>query len=71
MNSFFYLNYNPEPGRHQLKKEKGTLIYGGEKYNVLFDGVTPYLLIWLDQILDARADTREIRGRVLKPKYLN
>jgi hypothetical protein len=70
-NSFFYLKYNPGPGRHQLSKEKGTLAYNENTYDVLFDGVTPYLLIWLDQILEAKTDTREIRGRVFKPKYLN
>jgi len=68
-NSFFYLKYNPGPGRHQLSKEKGSLDYNGNRYDVIFDGVTPYLLIWLDQILEAEVYTREIQGQYKNSRY--
>jgi len=53
MNSFFYLKYEPGPGRHNLNIEKGSLVYNGKTYDVLFDGATPYLMLWLNQKIEA------------------
>jgi len=67
-NGFFYLKFDPGPGRFMLSDEKGTMTYNGDPYRVIFVGSTPYLLIWLDQQMEVDDENREIWGRDGKSK---
>jgi len=64
MNSYFLLNYTPGTDTSLLIDEKGTLAYGGDTYNVLFNGGCPYLLLKFEQRSSATDKNRIIRGRL-------
>ncbi|MDR2596664.1 MAG: hypothetical protein LBC76_05000 [Treponema sp.] len=68
MNAYFQLNYTPGPDTSLLSDEKGTLVYGADTYNVLFNGGCPYLLLKFEQRTSVIDKNRIIRGRLANTK---
>jgi len=68
MNAYFMLNYTPGTDTSLLTDEKGTLAYGGDTYNVLFNGGCPYLLLKFEQRTSTIDKNRIIRGRLATTK---
>lgn len=65
--SYFYLQYEPSEVFSPLSDEKGTVIYGGEKYTLKYsDDRKPYLLIKLSQ-----TDTDKLKSRTASGRKVN
>jgi hypothetical protein len=68
MHSYFLLKYDPGADTQLLTEEKGTLAYGGDTYNVLFNGGSPYLLLRFEQRTSVVDKNRIIRGRAVSSR---
>jgi hypothetical protein len=64
-NAYFSLDYTPRPDTLQFSAEKGTLQYGGNRYTLLFNEDTPYLLLKLDQNATEDKENRSPGGRLV------